>query len=56
VIQLFDIIGKMVSSYQIIGDRNRFEFDIGNLCCGIFEYRIFEGDVILGQGKLVIIK
>ena len=55
-LQLFDLLGKQVGEFQLDGKNEKFDFDIGNLCCGVFEYRLLENNISAGYGKLVIIR
>lgn len=55
-LQLFDLLGRMVNSYQLDGHKNQFNFDATYLCCGMFQYRIVDYENVIAQGKLIIIK
>jgi hypothetical protein len=55
-LQIFDVAGRSVASYNLNGKRNEFEFNIASLCCGVFECRVFDGDKLQGRAKLVIIR
>ena len=56
ILQLFDATGRLLDSYELDGYKNKLEFDIADLCCGIFEYRLLDDQTLTGFGKIVILR
>ena len=57
LLQLFDVLSKPIVEFRLDGSKSHMEFDIADLCCGIFEYRAIDtSNNIAGRGKLVIVR
>jgi len=56
LLELFDVVGKKVGSFVLPAYKTKFEFNIGDLCCGMFEFRISDSNGTSKHGKLVVIR
>jgi hypothetical protein len=56
LLEVFNVMGEMVYSNQLDGDKNKFEFDIADLSSGMFEYRVIDGNNVIARDRLVLIK
>jgi hypothetical protein len=55
VLQLYDVVGRLVGSYGLDGSKNTYQFNVSFLCCGVFEYKVMDDQTVKGQGKIIIL-
>ena len=56
ILEISSSIGQVLQSYVVSAENTLFEFDTNDLMNGIYQYRLFDDDVLIGQGKMVILK
>ena len=56
IITITDLLGKIVHSSKIVGERNIHNIDTKNWSNGNYLYRVVCDGIKLGEGKLSIIK
>ena len=55
-LELFDMLGKVRGEYQLDGVKTKSEFNLGDLSCGVYVYRIIDNDVLKSEGKLILLR
>jgi hypothetical protein len=55
-LQLLNMLGNIVKTYSLEGNSNVFEFNTSDFNSGVLHYRVYDRDILIARGNLVIMK
>ena len=55
-IKVFDISGKQVATMQLKNNNGQEVWDVRNIAAGTYSYTLYDGNISISQGKVVVIK